>query len=186
MKLLLVCLLALALIAGVACPQTPPAPPDSDLPPANGEETPEPPDGTPPPDTQEPEEPPPPPPAEEEEAPPLVIITGEDIEAARQVVFAYWEAYNSYDLEGVLAFLEESWREERADIIAQDMGQMESAGMTMGVEEEAEPEVTAEGTIAIKMFIDIPVIFMSDRHYIYYLKNVEGEWKIYLAEEVEE
>ena len=113
------------------------------------------------------------------------INIAEDIEAARQVVFAYWEAFNSYDLEGVLAFLEESWREERTESIASEISQMEMADMTMGVEEEAEPEVT-DGTIAIKMFIDIPVIFMPDRHYIYYLKNIEGEWKIYLAEEVEE
>ena len=172
MKLILACLLALALVAVAACTPTAEAPPETSLPPTTPET--QTPPTTPPPTT----------PTEEAETPPATI-TPEDIEAARQVVFAYWEAFNSYDLEGVLAFLEESWREERTESIASEISQMEMADMTMGVEEEAEPEVT-DGTIAIKMFIAIPVIFMPDRHYIYYLKNIEGEWKIYLAEEVEE
>jgi pyruvate/2-oxoglutarate dehydrogenase complex dihydrolipoamide acyltransferase (E2) component len=175
MRLTLALLLVLALIAGAACTQAAQTPPETS-PPTTAPPT-QAPTTTPPPATTAPAT---------ETAPPAAgeAITPEGIEAARQVVFAYWEAYNSYDVDGVLALLEDSWREERADDIASEIGQMEGAKITLGVEEEAEPEVT-EGTIAIKMFIDIPIVFMPDRHYIYYLKKIDGEWKIYSAEEVE-
>lgn len=170
MKLTLAFLLILALVIFPACTQVPEAPPDS----------------TPPPDTthEEAEVPPPtePPPATtEEEAPPA--ITEEDVEAARQVVFAYLEALNSYDVEGTLAFLEESWREERAESITSEIGQMETLGITLGVEEEAEPVITPEGTIQIKIKLDIPVPIMPDRHVTYHLTKINDEWKIYFVEE---
>jgi hypothetical protein len=172
MRLTLACLLVLFLIAGAACTQVAETPPETSLPTTQASPT------TPPVTTT---------PAQAEETTPPATeeaITTADIEAARQVVFAYWEAFNNYDVDGVLALLEDSWREERADEIASEIGQMEGAGMTMGVEEEAEPEVTAAGTIVIKMLIDIPVPIMPDRHYIYHLKKIDGEWKICSAEEV--
>jgi len=171
MKLTLACLLVLALVAGAACTQTVEAPPETNLSPATtpaAQALPT----TPPPATTN---------QEQEEAPPPAAITEEDIEAARQVVFAYWEAFNSYDLDGVLAFLEESWREDRADDIASEIGQMEMFGVTLEVEEEAEPAITDE-TVGIKMLVKTP---LGARHYIYYLKKIDGEWKIYFAEEVE-
>jgi len=163
MKLTLACLLVLALVAGAACTQVTEAPPETDLSPT-----------TPPPATTTP--------AQAEETTPPATITEEDIEAARQVVFAYWEAFNSYDVDGVLAFLEESWREDRADDIAGEIGQMEMFGVTLEVEEEAEPAITDE-TVGIKMLVKTP---LGAKHYIYYLKEIDGEWKIYFAEEVEE
>lgn len=168
MRLMLACLLVLALVAGAACTQVAEAPPETSLPPATTPEA-----STPPPTT----------PAQTEETTPPAATNEEDIEAARQVVFAYWEAFNSYDVDGVLALLEESWREERADEIASEIGQMKAFGITLGVEEEAEPAVTDDEMVAIKMFIDVPIIGQKDRHYTYYLKDIEGEWKICSAEE---
>jgi hypothetical protein len=57
---------------------------------------------------------------------------------------------------------------------------MKTFGVTLNAEEEAEPEV-ADGTVTIKMKIATP---LGDRHYTYYLKKIEGEWRIYFAEEV--
>jgi hypothetical protein len=168
MRLTLACLLVLALIAGAACTQAAQAPPETTLPPTA-------------PVTQAPTTTPPAatiPTQAEETTPPAAAE--EDIEAARQVVSAYWEAYNSYDVDGVLALLEDSWREERADAIAGEIGQMKTFGITLNAEEEAEPEVTADGTVAIKMKIATP---LGDRHYTYRLKKINGEWKIYSAEE---
>jgi hypothetical protein len=180
MKLALACLLILALAILPACTQPAEVPPDITPPTPTQEET----------ETPSLSEPTPTNPTEEEaETPPSATneesITEEDIEAARQVVFAYWEAFNNYDVDGVLAFLEESWQEDSADDIASEIDQMKGANMTMGVEEEAEPTVTTDGTIVIKMLIDIPIMIMPDRHYSYYLKKIDGEWKIYYAEEVE-
>jgi hypothetical protein len=172
MRLTLACLLVLALIAGAACTPVAETPPETS-PPTTAPPTQAPPT-TPPPATT---------PAQVEETiPPATeeAVTPEDIEAARQVVFAYWEAYNSYDVDGVLALLEDSWREERADEIAGEIGQMKMFGVTLEVEEEAEPAITDE-TVGIEMLVNTP---LGAKHYIYYLKEIGGEWRIYFAEEV--
>ena len=171
MKLTLACLLVLTLIAGAACNQTAEVPPGSHLPPANGEEAEATTTSTPPPTT----------PAEEEAE---ATITEEDVEAARQVVFAYREAFNNYDVEGTLAFLEESLRAEREEAIRSDISQMKSYGIKLGVEEEAEPTVTDDGMVAIYIMLDVPVFGQKDRHVIYYLMEIEGEWKICSYEDV--
>jgi hypothetical protein len=169
MRLTLACLLVLALIAGAACTQVAETPPETTPPTTPIAQAPT---TTPPPTT---------PSQAEETTPPATeeAITGADIEAARQVVFAYWEAFNNYDVDGVLALLEDSWREERADDITSEINQMETFGITLNAEEEAEPEVT-DGTVAIKMKIATP---LGDRHYTYHLKKIDGDWKIYSAEE---
>ena len=101
----------------------------------------------------------------------------EDEETARQVVFAYWEAFNNYDVEGVLAFLEESYRLEREEGIASEIGQMQSFGVKLGVEEEAEPTTTPEGKVEIKIKLSVPM-GQPDRHITYELVKINGEWKI--------
>jgi hypothetical protein len=168
MKLTLAYLLILVLVIFSACAQPAEAPPD----------------GTPPPDTtQENAEVPPPPDTtaeEDKETPPPAAITQEDVDAARQVVFAYLEAFNNYDVEGVLAFLEESWRQEREESLTSEIGQMKTFGVTLGVEEEAEPAINPDETVEIKMKLSTP---LGDRHMTYHLMKINEEWKIYLVEE---
>lgn len=176
MKLTLAYLLILALAVFPACTQPAEAPPDGEPPPATTEGEEAPPSEPPPPATTE----------EDEEAPPSDAITEEDVEAARQVVFAYREACNNYDVEGALAFLEESLRADKEDDIRSDISQMETFGIKLGVEEEAEPTVTADGKVEIYIKLDVPVFGQKDRHAIYQLMEIEGEWKICFAESVEE
>ncbi len=105
-----------------------------------------------------------------------------EIDAARQVVYDYWEAFNAYDAEGALACLEESYRQERAEEIPGEIGQMEAAGVTLELEEEAEPTVTPEGTVVIQIKLDVPIL--PDRHISYELVKIDGEWKICASEEL--
>jgi len=175
MRLTLACLLVLALIAGAACTQVAETPPETSLPtttpatqappttqpattaPAQAEET------TPPAATEE-------------------AITPEDIEAARQVVSAYFDALNSYDLEGALACMEESWGNEQEPSLASEIDQMKSFGVTLSAEEEAEPTVAADDRIELSIKIDVSMAFQPARHAVYQLAKVEGEWKICYSE----
>ena len=174
MKLTLACLLVMALVAGAACAQTIETPPEADpTPTAQVDETP--PASTP---TPTPEA------TEEEADQPLATITEVDIEAARQAVFAYREALNNYDLEGTLAFLEESHRAEREEDIRSDIGRMEAVGIHLAVEEEAEPTVTADGKVEIYIKIDVLFFGQKDRHVVYRVMKIEGEWKICESEDL--
>jgi hypothetical protein len=106
----------------------------------------------------------------------------EEIDAARQVVYDYWEAFNAYDVDGVLACLEESYRQQRADEIPGEIGQMEAAKVQLELEEEAEPVVTSEGIVVIQIKLIVPVL--PDRHITYDLVKIDGEWKICASEEL--
>lgn len=106
----------------------------------------------------------------------------EEIDAARQVVYDYWEAFNAYDVDSVLATLEESYRQIRADEVPGEIGQMQAAGVTLGVEEEAEPVITPEGIVVIQIKLIVPIL--SDRHITYDLIKIDGEWKICDSEEL--
>jgi hypothetical protein len=109
-------------------------------------------------------------------------LSQEEIGAARQVVYDYWEAFNSYDVNGVLACLEDSYCQIRADEIPGEIGQMEAAGVTLELEEEAEPVVTPEGIVVIQIKLIVPVL--PDRHITYDLVKIDGEWKICDSEEL--
>jgi hypothetical protein len=174
MRLTLALLLVLALIAGAACTQVAETPPETTLPPTTPVT--QAPTTTPPPATTAPAEETTPPATEE-------AITEADIETARQVVFAYFDALNSYDLEGALACMEESWGNEQEPGLASEINQMKTYGVTLNVEEEAEATVTADGRIELPIKIDVSMAFQPDRHAIYQLTKIEGEWKICYSEE---
>jgi hypothetical protein len=109
-------------------------------------------------------------------------LSQEEIDAARQVVYDYWEAFNAYDVDGVLACLEDSYCQIRADEIPGEIAQMQGAGVTLELEEEAEPVVTPEGIVVIQIKLIVPVL--SDRHITYDLVKIDGEWKICDSEEL--
>ena len=113
-------------------------------------------------------------------APSPVAITKEDVDTARQVVFDYFEAFNQYDVEGVLAFLEESYRQDKAESIEEDIDRMKSFGAKLGVEEESEPVITPEGKIEIYIKLRTPI---GAQYVTYQLLQESGEWKICLSEE---
>jgi hypothetical protein len=107
--------------------------------------------------------------------PPPKEISQEDIDAARQVVYDYWVAFNAYDLDGVLSCLEESWRQESAESLESDMGRLQAFGTALGVSEEAEPVVTPDGKIEIRIKVKTP---LGSRHVLYQLIKVNSDWKI--------
>ena len=113
--------------------------------------------------------------------PPPATVTPEDVDDARQVVFEYWDAFNSYDVERALTYLEESYRQEREEDIRSDIGRMRTFGTKLGVEEEAEPAITPEGKVEIRIKLGTPI---GTRHVTYHLVKVNEEWKIgFSAEE---
>lgn len=112
--------------------------------------------------------------------PPITVeeeaaIGEEDVDDARQVVFGYLDARNNYDIESVLAAMEESYREEREEIVRGEVSQMRLFRTKLGVEEVAEPVITPEGTIEIRIKLTTPI---GDRYVVYYMVQVDDEWKI--------
>lgn len=103
-----------------------------------------------------------------------------DIQAVRLVVYQYWEAFNSYDADGVLSYLEDAYRKQKEEEIRGDIGRMRFFRVKLGVEEEMAPVIHSGGQAEIKIRLSTPV---GTKHVTYYLTRETGQWKIYLAQE---
>jgi len=102
-------------------------------------------------------------------------VTQEDVSDARQVVYDYWDAFNSYDVERVLGYLQDSYRQESEESIKSEISKMKFFNVKLGVEEESEPVITPEGMVEIKMKLSTPI---GAKHVTYILEKLNGGWKI--------
>ena len=100
----------------------------------------------------------------------------------RQLAFAYWEAFNSYDADKALGYLEEAYRQERESVIRKEIGQIKFFRVKLGVSEESPPQMAGPGEA--EMFLTMKEPLGSRRIHMRF-REVEGEWKITYAQEVE-
>ncbi|MEE9198580.1 MAG: hypothetical protein V3U26_02150, partial [Dehalococcoidia bacterium] len=105
-----------------------------------------------------------------------------DLEGLRRLTFAYWQAFNANDPETTLGYLEASYRAEREEAIRDEIGLIDTFGVTLVVSEQIPPHMTGpdEGEMFLRMQepLGIRLIHMAFR-------RVAGEWKITYAQEVE-
>ena len=68
-----------------------------------------------------------------------------DATAVRDVALGYWAAYNAYDLEKTLSYLDEGYRASQEKTIRNEIGQIKNFGVKLGVSEKSAPVLTAPG-----------------------------------------
>jgi len=108
-------------------------------------------------------------------------ITLGDLEVARQVIYEYWAAFNSYDVEKALSYYEENYREQEREDVEYDIIRIRKFGVTLTVENVSEPVIISEGKVEIQIDLDTPI---GNRHLLYELIQVDGEWKICLESSI--
>ena len=106
----------------------------------------------------------------------------ETLVALKRLAFDYWIAFNGRDVDKALSYLEESYRAQREQEIADEIGQMELFGVTLGVTERSPP--TLLGATEGEMMLDVREP-LGVRKVRMAFRLIEGEWKITSAEEVE-
>ena len=104
------------------------------------------------------------------------------MEALRVLAFAYWDAFNAYQADTVLGFLEESYRAQREEDIRSDIGRLSRFGVTLGISEETPP--SSIGADEAEMFITLKEPLGTRRIRMGFIQ-AEGDWKISFAEEVD-
>jgi|GEM_PF-2444664 len=104
-----------------------------------------------------------------------------DAEVLRQLAFAYWEAFNAYDADRALSYLEDAYRAERESEIRSEIGQIRMFRVKLGVSEESPPQVVGQGDWEMFLSMKEPI---GTRRIRMAFTPVEGEWKITCAEEV--
>jgi ABC-type phosphate transport system substrate-binding protein len=83
-------------------------------------------------------------------------ISAADATAVRDVVLAYWAAYNAYDAEKTLSYLEEGYRSSEGEAIRGEIGQIKTFGVKLGVSEKSAPVLTASDQAQMDLTLKEP------------------------------
>jgi hypothetical protein len=104
-----------------------------------------------------------------------------DAQAVRDLMTAYWTAYNAYDAEKALSYLEEGYRASQDKTVRSEIGQIKTFGVKLGVKEKSAPVLT--GTDQSEMHIDMKTP-TGGRELIMKFTRVGGTWMITDVEEI--
>ena len=119
--------------------------------------------------------------AEPADAPVSGAVTdSQEADALRQLAFSYWEAFNAYDAEKTLGFMEESYRLQRQEEIHNEIELIELFGVRLDVSEVTPPHIVSEDER--EMYLDLKEP-LGTRRIRMAFRNADGEWKIIYAEE---
>lgn len=112
---------------------------------------------------------------------PATTVPNQAVEV-RTLAFSYWDAFNAYDADRVLSYLEDGYRAIREDTIRAEIGQIDTFGVQLGVEEESPPvllgEDEAEMYVALRNPLGVRRIHMT-------FALIDGTWIITFAEAVD-
>jgi hypothetical protein len=110
-------------------------------------------------------------------------ISEQEAQALRDLAFAYWAAFDAYDVQGTLAYLEPSYRAARAKVVQGDIGRIKLFGVKLGLSEKTPPVLVGPGQAQMYMNLKEPTgtrtILMK------FAQTGSGDpWLITFAEEV--
>lgn len=103
-----------------------------------------------------------------------------EADALRQLAFAYWEAFNAYDADTALGYLEEDYRRQRDEEVRGEIAQISLFRVKLGVSEETPPSITGHDERELYLTMKEP---LGTRRIRMAFRDVAGEWKITFAEE---
>jgi hypothetical protein len=104
-----------------------------------------------------------------------------EAETLRRLAFAYWDAYNAYDADTVLSYLEPGERSKREATIRSEIGQLKTFGVKLGVTEQSAPVLTGPETAEMLLAMKEPLGSRTIKM-VFLLRD--GRWLITAADEV--
>jgi hypothetical protein len=114
-------------------------------------------------------------------AAPLGSIAPADVDALRKLAFAYWDAYNAYDIDTVLSYLEPIERAKREAGIRDENGQLKTFGVKLGISEKSPPTLSAPDTGEMLVTMQEP---LGSRTMKMVFLRRDDKWWVVAADEV--
>ncbi len=111
---------------------------------------------------------------------PLGDPQAQEADALRQLAFAYWEAFNAYDADRALGYLEEDYRQQREETVRDEIGKVERFRVKLGLSEETPPQIVGPDEREMYLTMKEP---LGKRRIRMAFREVAGEWRIIFAEE---
>ena len=107
-------------------------------------------------------------------------VDPQEVDALRKLAFAYWEAFNAYDADRALGYLEEDYRQQQDSAVRDDIGMIKLFSVKLGMSEETPPQVVGNDEWEMYLTMKEPLGTRSIRMAF---QKVAGDWKIIFAEE---
>ena len=83
-------------------------------------------------------------------------ISAEDAKAVRALAVDYWAAYNAYDADKVVSYLDESIGAAKEKSVRDEIGRIKTFGVQLGVSEKSAPVLTMPGQAEMYVTIKEP------------------------------
>ena len=80
-------------------------------------------------------------------------ISAEDAQAVSDLAFRFWAAYNAYDPEKAISYLDEGYRPAKEKVVRDEIGRIKTFGVQLGMSEKTAPVLTAPG--AAEMYLNM-------------------------------
>jgi hypothetical protein len=83
-------------------------------------------------------------------------LSAADARAVRGRAFAYWDAYNDYDPETAISYLDEGYRPAQAPVVRDDVGRIKTFGVKLGMTEKTAPVAIGSGQAEMYLSMKTP------------------------------
>ena len=110
------------------------------------------------------------------------VADAEEAAHIRELAFGYWEAFNAYEAERALAYLEDEYRQQREEQVRTEIGRIDLFNVQLEVSEEAPPWTIDGDRREMYLTMKEP---LGTRRIRMEFRDVDGEWKITFARQVE-
>ena len=110
------------------------------------------------------------------------VADPEEARTLRELAFGYWEAFNAYDADRTLAYLEDGYRQQREERVRTEIGRINLFNVRLEVSEEAPPWIIEGGGREMYLTMKEP---LGTRRIRMEFRDIDGEWKIAFAQQVE-
>jgi hypothetical protein len=104
-----------------------------------------------------------------------------DAQAVRDLAVAYWAAYNAYDPEKAISYLDESYRPSQAKVVRDEIGRIKTFGVQLGVSEKSAPVLIGPDQAEMYLNMKTPT---GTRTLWMKFSSRGGTWTITFVEEV--
>ena len=109
-------------------------------------------------------------------------ISAEDAQAVRDLAFIFWDAYNAYDPDRAISYLDEGYRPVKEAVVRDEIRRIKTFGVTLGMSEKTAPVLTgpdqAEMYLSMKEPVGTRTIWMK-------FARRSDAWTITYSEEVQ-
>jgi hypothetical protein len=108
-------------------------------------------------------------------------ISEAEAQAVRDRALGYWAAYNAYDADKAIAYLADTIKSAKAEVIRSEVGRIKTFGVQLGVSQKTPPELIGQDEAQMYLKMKTPT---GMRTVLMKFAKQGGVWMVTYSEEI--